>query len=305
MLRIYLILILFFTSLAAQGQFHDTSVFQYPIQMDDVVIKATRSGWDLAGFIRRIQTDTTFYKSFKSLRVKSFTALNDIRIYDSKGKVTASLNSKTRTNAANGCRTMDVLEEKTMGNFYERDGDYRYYTADLYAYLFFTKGRICNQNDIVGNSVHERGSGQLEKSKYQLKQLIFNPGSKVSGIPFMGDKAAIFEPDQAKKYDFKLSSDEYDGVDCYVFRAIPKPDYADDVVYNELSTWFRKSDYSIIARDYSLSYKTMVYDFDVRMQVRTRLLGDRLMPTYISYDGNWHVFGKKRERVKFTTTLTY
>jgi hypothetical protein len=303
--RITVILLFIFFSLNAQAQFEDTSVFKYPIQMDSVVVKATRGGWDLAGFIRRVRTDTTFFKSFKTLRVKSFTAINDIRVYDGKGKVTASLASKTRTNAANGCRTMDVLEEKTTGNFYERDGDYRYYTADLYAYLFFTKGRICNQNDIVGNTLQERGSGKLEKSKYQLKQLIFNPGSKIDGIPFMGEKAAIFEPEQAKKYDFKLASEEYEGIECYVFRAIPKADYADDVVYNELSTWFRKSDYSIVARDYSLSYKTLAYDFDVRMQVRTKLLGDRLVPTFISYDGNWHVFGKKRERVKFTTSLAY
>ncbi|RYD56292.1 MAG: hypothetical protein EOP56_13240 [Sphingobacteriales bacterium] len=304
MRKIFLLFSVLF-SLTARAQYQDTSVFAYPIQMDDVVVTAARGGWDVAAFIRRVQTDTTFFKSFKTLRVKSFTAHNDIRVYDSKGRVDASLVSNTRTNAANGCRTMDVLDEKTTGDFYKRNGEYKYYTADLYAYLFFTKGRICNQNDIVGNTMQERGKGQLEKSKYQLKQLIFNPGSKIDGIPFMGDKAAIFEPDQAKKYDFKLNSEEYNGVECYVFKAIPKADYADDVVYNELSTWFRKSDYSIVARDYSLSYKTLAYDFDVRMQVRTKLLGDRLVPTNISYDGNWHVFGKKRERVKFTTTLSY
>lgn len=305
MYRWLLILLLSFAPLPLLAQMHDTSIFAYPIQMDDVVITAARKGWDINAFIRRVRTDTTFYKAFKSLRVVSFTAVNDIRVYDSKGKVTASLFSRTHTNAAKGCRTMDVLEERTTGDFYKRNGSYRYYTADLYAYLFFTKGKICNQDDIVGNAVNERGSGQIEKAKYQLKQLIFNPGSKIEGIPFMGDKAAIFEPDVAKMYDFKILSEAYGGQECYVFKVIPKEEYKDDVVYNELSTWFRKSDYAILARDYSLSYKTLAYDFDVKMKVRTTILGSRLVPSYISYDGNWHVFAKKRERVKFTTLFTY
>ncbi len=38
---------------------------------------------------------------------------------------------------------MEVIEEKTTGNFYDRKGDYNYYTAELYANLFFTKGTVC------------------------------------------------------------------------------------------------------------------------------------------------------------------
>ena len=134
---------------------------------------------------------------------------------------------------------------------------------------------------------------------------MFNPGGKVSGIPLMGDKSAIFEPAVAKMYDFKLSSDEYRGEDCYVFKAIPKKGYEKDVVYDEFSTWFRKSDYSIVARDYSLSYSTMVYDFNVRMKVRMTRVSGKMLPANIEYDGNWHVFTKGRERVHFITQLSY
>lgn len=303
MYRLICILSFVFLSLFAKAQ--DTSIFRYPIQMDDVVITAVRTGWDVNAFIRRVQTDTTFFKAFKSIRITPFTAVNDIRVYDGKGRVKASLYSRTKQHAAGGCRSMDVLEEKVTGDIYKKNGEYNYFTANLYAYLFFTKDTVCNQNDIVAGSLQERGSGQVEKAKYQLKQMMFNPGSKVSGVPFMGDKASIFEPDVAKMYDFKLASEEYEGQDCYVFKAIPKEQYKDDVVYNELSTWFRKSDYSIVARDYSLSYKTLAYDFDVRMKVRTSQVGSRLLPTYIAYDGNWHVFTKKRERVKFTTAFQY
>jgi hypothetical protein len=106
-------------------------------------------------------------------------------------------------------------------------------------------------------------------------------------------------------YDFKLILAEYDGEDCYLFTAVPKKEYKGEVVYNELSTWFRKSDYAIVARDYSLSYKTWVYDFNVQMKVRLKEINGRLLPSRISYGGNWHVATKKRERAQFLATVSY
>lgn len=304
-MRKYLAAILILIYSCAHAQ--DTSRFAYPIQMDEVVISAANDGWDVQGFINRVQNDTTFYKAFKSMRITSYNATNDIRVYNKRGRVTASLYSLTQQKAWNGCRTMDVLSEQVNGNFYKdkEKKEYRYYTAELYAYLFFTEDTLCGQDDIVGNAMNDVEDGRIGKHKYKLKQLIFNPGSKVAGVPFMGDKAAIFEPDIAERYNFKLSSEMYDGEDCYVFRAVPKAEYRDDVVYNNLATWFRKDDYSIVARDYSLSYSTLGYDFDVRMKVRTRQMGDKLLPVKIEYDGNWHVFTQKRERVKFVATIVY
>lgn len=298
-----LLYILLIASFSTKAQ--DTSIFKYPIAMDEVVISAAREGWDVQGFIKRVQNDTTFYKAFKSMRVTSYDATNDIRVYNKKEKVTASLYSLTRQKARNGCRSMDVIQEKITGNFYKRNKEYRYYTAELYAYLFFTKGTLCGQSDIIADVSDEKETGTIAKQKQKLKQLIFNPGSKIAGVPFMGDKAAIFEPDIAKMYDFKLASEEYDGEECYVFKAIPKPEYKDNIVYNYLATWFRKSDYSIVARDYSLSYGTLAYDFDVSMKVRTKQTNGKLLPTRIEYDGNWHVFTQKRERVKFITNIVY
>ncbi|WP_276132039.1 hypothetical protein [Polluticoccus soli] len=304
MTRLWMILLVLSCALNTQAQRYDSSIFSMPIQMDAVTIKAARGGWDLAGFIRRVRTDTTFFKAFHNLRFINYTATNDIRVLDKKGKASASLFSRTKQSYANGCRTMQVLEEHTTGDFYKHNKEHRYYTSELYDYLFFTHGKVCGEKESIAGYLDERGKGQIEKNKQRLKILMFSPGSKVSGVPLMGDKAAIFEPDVAKMYDFKLSSDEYNGEDCYVFRAIPKKEYADDVVYNDLITWFRKSDYTILARDYSLSYKAGLYDFDVNIKVRTQQVGKRLIPARLEYDGNWHVFSKKRERVRFSTVIT-
>lgn len=297
---------LFFLLISFRGfAQNDTNIFSLPIQMDEFVLQATHDGWDIADFIKRVKEDTTFYKAFRTLHITRFTSQNDIKIYGKDNDIIASLDSRTRQNRSQNCRTMDVLEEKTTGDFYNKKKEYNYYTAELYASLFFTNGTVCGENNIVAGHENLRGKGQLEKHKWQLKQLIFNPGSKVGGVPFAGDKVAIFEPEIAKMYDFKLMLVEYDGEDCYFFSAKPKPEYKKDVIYNELSTWFRKADYSIVARDYSLSYKTMLYDFDVIMKVRLKNINGQLLPYKINYKGNWHVMTKDRERGSFNTIINY
>lgn len=295
-----------FLQVAAYGQHYDTvSIFSQPVQMDSVVIVAARSGWDIKSFIKRVQQDTTFYKAFRSMRLVSYTAVNNIEILDRNNRTTASMHSVTQQSYSNGCRSMKVLEQNTQGDFYNKDGSYQYYTANLYDYLFFTKHTVCGENDIIAGSQDMHGSTMMEKNKYRLKQLIFNPGSKISGVPMLGDKASIFDEDQAVRYNFKITTALYEGQECYVFSIIPKAGEEKNVIYNELITWFLKSNYSIVARDYSLSYNTLVYDFHVRMKVRTQQIKNKLLPTYISYDGNWHIFTKKRERVRFSCSISY
>lgn len=88
-------------------------------------------------FIQRIQNDSSFYKAFRNLRILGFTALNDIRMVDKKGKQKASLLSKTKQSRANDCRTMQVLEENATGDIYNEAHEYNYYTAQMYASLFY------------------------------------------------------------------------------------------------------------------------------------------------------------------------
>lgn len=283
----------------------DSSIFSQPIQMDEVVIKAAKNGWDIGAFVQRVKADTTFYKAFRSLHVVNYSAVNDICFLDKKGKTEASLYSKTKQMVVNRCRSMQTLEEKTTGKFYKKGGDYRYYTAGLYAYLFFTKGTICNEHDIVAGMLTARSGGGLGKAKWELKQLMFNPGSKISGIPFIGNRASLFDDAVAAKYDFSLTSETLSGEDCYVFKAVPKAQYTDDVVYKEFVTWFRKRDYAIVARNYALAYSTLFYDFDVTMKVQLETVNGRLLPASIQYDGNWRVATKGRERCRFMAQFRY
>ena len=275
------------------------------INLSEVVI---RSDLNIAKFIERIKNDTTFYKAFRSLHLLSFSAWNDIRINDKKGNLKASLQSKTIQHRADNCRTMEVLDENTTGDFYDKNKNYNYYTAELYAGLFFTNGKVCGENNIVkGIDLSPKSKSGIEKHKLQLKMLFFNPGKKIPGIPFIGDKINIFDPDHAKYYDFTIDMGEYEGQSCYIFSIKAKGDLTgnekNSIVIDNMITWFNAKTMEILARNYDMSYDTGVYDFDVHMEVQMTKFGNYLVPKLLRYTGTWDVIFKKRERGMFTATL--
>ena len=100
---------------------------------------------------------------------------------------------------------MQVLQEEVTGDFYTPEKQYNYYTAQMYAGLFFASDTICGETNIVaGTNFDLKNKSGLEKHKEQLKMLFFNPGKKVPGIPFIGNKIALFDEDVAQYYDFSI-----------------------------------------------------------------------------------------------------
>lgn len=259
-------------------------------------------------FIDRVKNDTTFYKAFRTLHILGFTSLNDIRINDKKGNLKAGMQSRTKQKRAADCRTMEVESQTTQGDFFAKNGNYNYYTAELYAGLFFTNGKICGENNIVkGVSFNAKGRSGMAKNKEQLKTLFFNPGKKIPGIPFIGNKINIFDPDVAAYYDFSIDQGDYEGKSCYIFSIKAKEDLSggkkDKIVIDNMITWFDAKTMEVMARNYHLSYDAGVYDFDVDMEVQMTKFGDYLVPKLLRYHGNWGVMFKKRERGAFTATL--
>ncbi|MDO9373015.1 MAG: hypothetical protein Q7T76_01290 [Ferruginibacter sp.] len=255
-------------------------------------------------FINRIKHDSTFYKAFRNLHVLGFSAINDIRMLDKKGKTEAASFSKTRQVKTGACRKTEILEELASGDFYDADSSYNYYTAQMYASLFFTNGTICGEDNIVtGSSFSTSGKSGIEKHKEQLKILFFNPGKKISGLPFMSNKTAIYDDDMADVYDMSIDMDDYLNTSCYIFTQKVKPGKEGQAVVDEMTTWFNDKTYEVVARNYSLSYSAGVYDFKVLMEVQMSKFGDYLVPTLIRYNGNWKAIFKKRERGVFTATL--
>lgn len=300
MKRLVGFLTLFVVTQFSFGQSKDTSIFRYPIQMDSVVITAIRNGWDVQAFIRRVQTDTSFYKAFHNLHLEPFVAKNKVEMYTNlHNQIKASLESETNQTLKNGCRTMATIKQKTTGSFFTKKGAYKYYTAALYAYLFLDKGPVCNESPFLPKTSNTYADSRLARNKQTLKELIFNPGKEITGIPFLGNSTAIFSQENLPCYDFKLEQTQLQGEECFLFKARAKLSCKSDLVYQQLDTWFRKSDYAILARNYSLRYKTLVYDFDVTLQVRLGNIGGLHVPIHVFYNGDWRIFSKGSEKGSF------
>ena len=275
------------------------------IALSEVVV---RSNMNVPAFLKMVKEDTSFYKAFKNLRILGYTSINDIRMLDKKGNAVASLYSKTTQIRKNGCRTMQVSEEKITGNLRNSDGEFNYYTPELYASLFFTKGEICGENNIVGNKgFNPQSKGGMEKRKEQLKMLFFDPGKRIVGIPFMGGKSNIFSAKVSDLYAMDIDLQDYEGKSCYVFSMHPKTGLTkaekSEIVYNNMVTWFDKKTMEIVRRTYDLSYRAGLYDFDVNIEVLLTHHNQMLVPQTLRYRGNWDVAFKKRERGLFTATL--
>jgi len=259
---------------------------------------------NVPAFIARIQADTSFYKAFRNLHILGFTAINDIRMNDGDGKIKAGLHSTTKQIRSKNCRSMQTLEQQVTGDIYDENKEFNYYTAKMYASLFFTKDSVCGEDNIVtGKEFSTSGKTGLEKNKEQLKILFFNPGKKINGIPFISNKTAIYDDDMADKYDMSIDIAMYNNTSCYIFTQKVKPENKDGVVIDEMTTWFNDQTFEVVARNYSLSYSAAVYDFKVQMEVVMTKYHEYLVPSLIRYTGNWKAIFKPRERGVFTATL--
>ena len=293
-----------FSILLSSAQVKDSAVTvgKKIITLSEVVVN---NKLNVPAFIDRIKNDTSFYKAFLNLHILNFSAINDIRMNNSDGDAKATLHSKTRQWRTNtGCRRMETLEEQSSGDIYDVNHNLNYYTAQMYASLFFTRDSMCGETNVVkGTEFSTSGKTGLEKHKEQLKMLFFNPGKKINGIPFLGDKTAIFDDEMSDRYDMNLDMVIHDNTNCYVFKQTVKPGSSSGVVVDEMTTWFDARTYEVLARNYTLSYDAGVYDFKVRMEVELTRFGELLVPSMIRYNGNWKAIFKKRERGVYTATL--
>lgn len=295
------LLVISFWAIAQQKKDTTVKVDENYITLSEIVVN---KNLNIATFIQRVKNDTTFYKAFRNLRIIGYTSLNDIKLLDKKGNIKASLYSRTRQIRTKNCRKMQVLSQTTTGDMFDKEGNFNYYTAQMYAGLFFTKDSVCGENNIVkGHEFSTNGLTGIEKHKEQLKMLFFNPGKKINGLPFISNKTALFDESMADKYDMSIDFGERNSVPCYVFNVRVKPENKSDVVIDDMTTWFNEKTFEIVARNYSLNYDAGVYDFAVNMQVEMTKVGDLIVPSVLRYNGNWKVILKKRERGLFTATL--
>jgi hypothetical protein len=300
MVRHVFVLVLSLSSMLVWGQEKSLSVAA-SVQLDSVVIVAQRKGFNVDDFIDLVQNDESFYIAFKNLRKSGYLFSTDMQFSNKKDKKKTHYTALHKQSFQNGCRSMVPLEEKITGKFQKSNKKkYKYYTARMYDRLFITHDTVCIDQFKLASNSKEEMEGRVDA----LKKLIFSPGQP-SGVPFIGSRTEIFSPKMAKYYDFSIRSATYQGlIDCYIFEAKVKPKYLEKyknrTVIKSLVTYFSKSDFQVVARDYHLAQRKPLYQFDVRMKIELGRYNENYVPQLIQYQGYWDIPAKKEERGAFT-----
>lgn len=299
MKKLILIVVILFTSALTFAQdiprFNPDTV--WTINIDSAItVQSTRL--TVESFINEVLNDTSFYKAFRNMKKYSFTAENNIFTYDKKNKVEGSMFSRIFHNN-NGPYKMDVLQKRDNGKIYKKNGKFSLYTVEMFDYIFMNP-----YNSDFTKSNDEKGSNESYKDK--LKTLIFSPGRPVKGIPFISNKTAIFTSNMRQYYDYTFFRGTYlDSIPVYIFKVKMKPGLSnwtkDGIMIKELITTFDMRNFQILGRSVDMKYGNLAFDFDVKMNIELGYFGEdqSLLPTKISYQGNWNVPLKKEERASF------
>ena len=298
-LCLLLIFCLSFVDLFGQTvpRFNPDTVLTFEMEKD-AVVKVGKAGLDIEDFIHQIVTDTSFYEAFRKMKKYHFTAENSIYTYNKKDKVTGSLYRKLQHSPTGN--HLKIIEEKTNGDLYKRNGNYNLKTLELFDYLFINAYKS-------GYSSAKAGEGNGSKNdsyKDKLKTLIFAPGRPVKGIPLISSKTEIFTPNMRQYYDYAFAKGKYlDSIPVYRFKVTVKPDLGswteDGIMIKELTTIFDQRNFQILGRYIDMKLDNLAFDFDVQMNIEMSYFGEDLLPIKISYQGNWNVPFKKEERASF------
>ncbi|WP_374165720.1 hypothetical protein [Arcticibacter sp. MXS-1] len=271
------------------------------IRLDSAVsIKGSRI--NVQTFINKIVSDTSFYEAFRQMKKYSFIAENHVYTYDKKNRVEGKIYRKIKHNNS-GANKMQFLARQDSGKVFKKNGKYQLYTVEMFDYIFLNAYNSgFSKSEPVG-----RGKGTSNESyKDKLKTLLFSPGRPVKGIPFIGSKTQIFSAEMRQYYDYSFFSGTYlDSIPVYTFRVKMKPDLSswtkDGIMIKELNTIFDKRTLQIMGRSVDMKYDNLAFDFDVKMNIEMGYFddGETLLPTKVSYQGNWDVPFKKEERASF------
>jgi hypothetical protein len=244
--------------------------------------------------------DTSFYKAFRNMKKYSFTAENNVYSYDKKDKVEGSIYRRIFHNN-NGPYKMQILEKRDKGKVYKKNGKYSLYTVEMFDYIFMNayNSDFTPSENIGGNKESN------ESYKDKLKTLIFSPGRPVK-MPLIGNKTTIFTPNMRQYYDYTFFRGTYlDSIPVYVFKVKIKPNLSswteDGIMIKELITTFDMRNFQILGRSVDMKLDNLAFEFDVKMNIELGYFGDdqTLLPTKITYQGNWDIPFKREERASF------
>lgn len=271
------------------------------VTIDSALTVTAKRGLSMNDFVEVMINDTAFYQAFRDLRKYSFVASNTIKTYNEDNKISAKIIRKISHDNSTRNYKQTALLKIDSGKVFKRNGDFDLYTVKMFSYIFMNDRNtdFTEVKKVAGTESDEEGY------KQKLKTLIFTPGKPVKGIPLISDKTEIFGPELSKYYNFSFYHATYqDSIPVYYFKCKTKEGISwwneGDTMIKELTTIFDARNLTILGRFIDMRYSSVPFDFNVKMNIELSYVSeDRLVPTHISYDGDWDIPFKKKEICTF------
>jgi hypothetical protein len=264
----------------------------------DSVVNIHSHKLNVQDFIDAVLADTGFFQAFRNMKKYSFIGENYIYTYDKNNKINGKVYRKFKRIQSNDKQTIEYITKRDSGNVYKKDGKYQLYTVNMFDYIFMNAYKSGYSS---GSMISGKPDSKDQSYKDKLKILIFAPGHRVDGIPFISNKTEIFSPDMRPLYDYQFARGTYlDSIPVYRFRVVQKASTSNsDVVIKELTTIFDTRTFQILGRYVNIQYHNMFIDLDVKMNMELDKFNGDLVPTKVTYQGDWNIPFHKDEKASF------
>ena len=276
---------------------------------DTVKVKAIKlkfNGFTPEYFIRLTQKDTSFYRAFKNLKIFPHYETSEVFVFEKDGDEKASMTRLSQHFNKKNYNWIKIISENTEGKYYDKKGEPRYFTGEMFDRVFFSKDTSFASNTVKSPYEQKAPEDRSKTEKYyeQLKAFMFSPGQKIEGVPFIGYKLDIYGEEMRPYYDFSLDKVLYeDSIPCYLFSSKRKEAVdKNKVVIQYLDTYYDRRTMQVICRKYYIRDRNLAFDFDIKMEIKLQLIGTEYFPSTIKYKGEWDIPFKKPERMSFTIT---
>lgn len=265
--------------------------------LDSVTVEAVYYGYlNPKDFIKRTMEDTSLFHAFSMMKLLPFKMEYEQTLYDDKFKKTAYSKELIEQHVMGNCRWQDRSVVDSSGAFFNKKGKHLSETLRMMEQLFKTNKRLCNQK--IGPSpkglVILNKPKDIQQQKEMVKRIVFAPHTLRVEVPFFGNKMKtnIFEKPISDMYQFKVTTDFYDGWDpMYVFEitvdSVRYPDWEKTVLIKSMRTCFRKADMSIMERSYTLYYPGMMAGCNLNLSMKMQEIDGYIVPENIRYSGRW------------------
>ncbi|TVR39608.1 MAG: hypothetical protein EA392_05935 [Cryomorphaceae bacterium] len=252
-------------------------------------------------FIRKVVNDSSFYQAYVNLRFYPHRYTSNLTVFNKGGeKEQATLFREATLHRYDRMAWVTIDEEKTNGKLYNRKGEHRYLTAEMFDDVFFPRERYYPTTEIKSMEQELTNASTIEKYKSQLKKMLFNPGQEIASVPFIGDKVALFSDEMIQYYNFHIYHTIYEGRPCYVFDVSEKEgNKKNDTVIKSMITYFDQESMKVVMREYVLQNDIMLFNFDIHIKVLNHIIDGIPVPKRMEYDGFWNVLFKKPEVIRF------